>query len=386
LAEKGRKVTVSLIKADVGGWVGHSSSHPALLAKAREILGNSTILEDYYVTEVGDDVQLIMTHYNGVDHEGIHKLAWDALEGAANVAHELHLYGAGQDLLVDAFSGNVKGMGPGAAEFEFVERPSEPLLCFMADKTAPGAWNMPLFRMFADPMTTPGLVIDTKMHDGFIFTVHDALEGKTIDLQTPEESYDLLMFLGAPGRYVIDHIRPKTWTDEWCAVASTTKLTMIAGRYVGKDDPVMMVRCQSGFPAVGEALEPFAFPHIVPGWMRGSHMGPLMPTSQPGSKPSRFDGPPRVICLGFQLANGRLGEPRDMFDDVAFDMARAKANEVGEYLRRHGPFEPHRLPLEELEYTTMAGLQKSLEKRWKDEHVHKMDKSKAKAEGAMELD
>ena len=386
MAETGRKVTLSLIKADVGGWVGHSSSHPQLLAKAREILGNSTVIEDYYVTQCGDDVQLIMTHYHGTDNEEVHKLAWDALEGAANVAHDLHLYGAGQDLLVDAFSGNVKGMGPGAAEIEFVERPSEPVLCFMADKTAPGAWNMPLFRMFADPMTTPGLVIDTKMHEGFIFTVHDALEGKTIDLETPEETYYLLMFLGAPGRYVIDHIRPRKWTDEWCAVASTTKLTMIAGRYVGKDDPVCIVRCQSGFPAVGEALEPFAFPHIVPGWMRGSHMGPLMPTSQAGSHPARFDGPPRVICLGFQMANGRLGEPRDMFDDVSFDMAREKANEVGEYLRRHGPFEPHRLPLEELEYTTMAGLQKSLESRWKEEHVHKMDKSKAKAEGAMELD
>jgi fructose 1,6-bisphosphate aldolase/phosphatase len=385
LAE-GKKLTLSLIKADVGGWVGHSSSHPALLSKAREVLGNSTLIEDYYVTQVGDDVQLIMTHYHGTDDEGVHQLAWTALEEAASVAHEMHLYGAGQDLLVDAFSGNVKGMGPGAAEIEFVERPSEPVLCFMADKTAPGAWNMPLFRMFADPMTTPGLVIDTKMHEGFIFTVHDALEGKRIDLKTPEETYDLLMFLGAPGRYVIDHIRPAKWTDEWCAVASTTKLTMIAGRYVGKDDPVCIVRCQSGFPAVGEALEPFAFPHIVPGWMRGSHMGPLMPTSQPGSHPSRFDGPPRVICLGFQLADGRLGEPRDMFDDVSFDMAREKANEVGEYLRRHGPFEPHRLPLEELEYTTMSGLQKSLADRWEEEQVHTMDKSKAKAEGPMDLD
>ncbi|HEV3234512.1 MAG TPA: fructose-1,6-bisphosphate aldolase/phosphatase [Candidatus Dormibacteraeota bacterium] len=383
---EGKKVTLSLIKADVGGWVGHSSSHPALLAKAREVLGNSTLIEDYYVTQAGDDVQMIMTHYHGIDNEEIHRLAWTALEEAATVAHEMHLYGAGQDLLVDAFSGNVKGMGPGAAELEFVERPSEPVLCFMADKTAPGAWNMPLFRMFADPMTTPGLVIDTKMHEGFIFTVHDAVEGKTIDLQTPNETYDLLMFLGAPGRFVIDHIRPASWSDEWCAVASTTKLTMIAGRYVGKDDPVCIVRCQSGYPAVGEALEPFAFPHIVPGWMRGSHMGPLMPTSVAGGHPSRFDGPPRVICLGFQIADGRLGEPRDMFDDVSFDLARSKANEVGEYLRRHGPFEPHRLPLEELEYTTMAGLQKSLESRWQDEHVHTMDKSKAKAEGPMDLD
>ena len=383
---EGKRVTLSLIKADVGGWVGHSSSHPALLSKAREVLGNSTLIEDYHVTQAGDDLEMIMTHYHGIDDEEIHKLAWTAFEEAAGVAHEMHLYGAGQDLLVDAFSGNVKGMGPGAAEVEFVERPSEPVLCFMADKTAPGAWNMPLFRMFADPMTTPGLVIDTKMHEGFIFTVHDALEGKTIDLKTPEETYDLLMFLGAPGRYVIDHIRPASWSEEWCAVASTTKLTLIAGRYVGKDDPVCIVRCQSGYPAVGEALEPFAFPHIVPGWMRGSHMGPLMPTSVPGGHPSRFDGPPRVICLGFQIANGRLGEPRDMFDDVSFDLARSKANEVAEYLRRHGPFEPHRLPLEELEYTTMAGLQKSLESRWQDETVHKLDKSKAKAEGPMDLD
>jgi fructose 1,6-bisphosphate aldolase/phosphatase len=351
-----RKLTLSLIKADVGGWVGHSSSHPALLRRASEVLGNSSLIEDYYVTQAGDDVQLIMTHYNGTDSADVHKLAWTALEEAASVA-----------------------------EMEFVERPSEPILCFMADKTAPGAWNMPLFRMFADPMTTPGLVIDSKMHQGFIFTVHDALEGKTIDLMCPNESYDLLMFLGAPGRFVIDHIRP-TWTDEWACVASTTKLTMIAGRYVGKDDPVCIVRCQSGLPAVGEALEPFAFPHIVPGWMRGSHMGPLMPTSVAGGHPSRFDGPPRVICLGFQVANGKLGEPRDMFDDVAFDLARQTASKVGEYLRRHGPFEPHRLPLDELEYTTMAGLQKALESRWKDEVVHKMDKSNARAEGAMELD
>ena len=28
----------------------------------------------------------------------------------------------------------------------------------------------------------------------------------------------------------------------------------MAGRYVGKDDPVMIVRCRSGLPAVGEAI------------------------------------------------------------------------------------------------------------------------------------
>lgn len=28
-------------------------------------------------------------------------------------------------------------------------------------------------------------------------------------------------------------------------------------------DPIMMIRCQSGLPAVGEVLEPFAYPHLV---------------------------------------------------------------------------------------------------------------------------
>ena len=52
--------------------------------------------------------------------------------------------------------------------------------------------------------------------------------------------------------------------------------------------------------------------------------------------------------------------------DVAFDPARRLANQAGEYLRRHGPFEPHRLPLDEMEYTTMPQVMKKLEKRFLD--------------------
>lgn len=37
-------------------------------------------------------------------------------------------------MLVDAFSGNVRGMGPGVAEFELEERSSEPIIVFASDK------------------------------------------------------------------------------------------------------------------------------------------------------------------------------------------------------------------------------------------------------------
>ena len=98
--------------------------------------------------------------------------------------------------------------------------------------------------------------------------------------------------------------------------------------------------------------------------MRGSHHGPLMPVTVNESNPSRFDGPPRVIAAGFQLANGKLIGPRDLFDDPAFDESRHQTNIMADFLRRMGPFEPHRLPLEEMEYTTMPEVMKKLAPRF----------------------
>ena len=98
--------------------------------------------------------------------------------------------------------------------------------------------------------------------------------------------------------------------------------------------------------------------------MRGSHNGPLMPVPFYEANPTRFDGPPRVIAAGFQIANGRLIGPHDMFDDPGFDETRKKANHVAEYMRRHGPFEPHRLPLEEMEYTTLPHVLGKLKDRF----------------------
>jgi len=358
----GEKLTLSVIKADIGGWVGHSSVHPRLLEKAEECLSQSKDLIDFHVTHVGDDINLIMTHRLGTDNEEIHKLAFNTFKECTKIAKEMKLYGAGQDLLSDAFSGNVKGMGPGVAEMEFEERPSEPVIVFMADKTEPGAWNFPLYKMFADPFNTIGLVIDPKMHNGFVFEVHDLIENKKVLFSLPEEMYDMLVFVGAPGRFCIKSVYDKN--GNIAATSSTQKLNFLAGKYVGKDDPVCIVRCQSGLPAVGEALEPFANPHLVSGWMRGSHSGPLMPVSVEKSNPTRFDGPPRVVALGFQIAQGKLIGPQDFFADPAYDKAREIANEIANYMRRLGPFEPHRLNLDEMEYTTMPLVMEKLKERF----------------------
>ena len=359
-------VTLSCIKADIGGMVGHSSSHPDILNLGREELEKAKrggLLIDHHVSHCGDDMFLIMTHDRGEDDESVHKLAWDTFIKGTEVAKKLKLYGAGQDLLADAFSGNIKGAGPGSAEMKIEERPSEPIIVFMADKTSAGAFNLPLYKMFADPFNTPGLVIGEPLHKGFAFEVQDVKEHAQITLNSPDEIYDMLVFIGAPSRYAVKRVHNRL-TGEISAVSSTDKLSLIAGRYVGKDDPTMIVRCQGSFPAVGEVIEPFTTPWIVEGWMRGSHHGPLMPVSLKDAHPSRFDGPPRLVALGFQVANGMLIGPNDMFDDPGYDHVRDKANQIGDFLRLHGPFEPHRLPLEEMEYTTMPAVAAKLADRW----------------------
>jgi fructose 1,6-bisphosphate aldolase/phosphatase len=359
-------LTLSIIKADTGGYVGHTAVHPTMLAEADRLARGAVdrgLLLDAKVAACGDDISLIMVHQHGPDAPAIHSFAWDVFQRTTHTAEGLGLYGAGQDLLSDAFAGNLRGMGPGYAELEFVERPSEPVICFLADKTEPGAWNYPLYKMFADPFNTAGLVIDSKMHAGFRFEVHDLYREKRIWFDCPADLYEMLMYIGAPARYVIHSVVSKT-LDETAAATSTQRLSLIAGRYVGKDDPVMIVRAQSGLPAVGEVLEPFAFPYSVAGCMRGSHHAPLMPVGLDQAHPTRFDGPPRVVALGFQIHDGKLIGPRDLFADPSFDESRRQANVAMDYLRRHGPFEPHRLALEDLEYTTMSALEMRLVDRW----------------------
>jgi fructose 1,6-bisphosphate aldolase/phosphatase len=365
------KITVSLIKADVGGYPGHSAVHPDLMEEAKKQMKQAKkdgLLVDYHVLHAGDDLQLLMSHRKGVDSEEIHGLAWETFEAATEVAKELKLHGAGQDLLVDAFSGNIRGMGPGIAEMEFTERGSEPLVAYMMDKTEPGAFNYPIYKIFADPFNTAGLVVDPTMHDGFVFEVWDIKEKTRVSMKCPEELYSLLALIGAKSKYVIKRVYPKETSplpkDEPVAVISTEKLFFTAGKYVGKDDPVALVRSQSGLPALGEVLEPFSLPYLVSGWMRGSHNGPIIPVSFGDAHCTRFDGPPRVVAAGFQISKGRLVGPADLFDDPAYDLARRKATEIADYMRAHGPFEPHRLPIEEMEYTTLPNVLKKLEGRF----------------------
>lgn len=362
------KITVSLIKADIGSIGGHVRTCDIVtdIVSKKVVAGQeSGLIIDLKIWNAGDDTEILMTHTRGVDDEEIHKLAFEALTAGADNARERGLYGAGQDLLKDAFSGNVRGMGPGVAEIEFEERPADPFIVFTADKTAPGAFNYPICRIFADPFNTAGLVIDPKLHGGFTFEIYDIKGDKKVTMQLPEEYYDMLALIGSTEDYVIKRVLSKNEKLGTAAAISTEKLYAVAGKYIGKDDPAAVVRAQSGFPATGEVLEGFALGHLVPGWMRGSHNGPLMPVPLKYSQCTRFDGPPRITGLAFSMKNGKLTEPIDVFDDPAWDLTREQCMYIADYLRRHGPFEPHRLPPASMEYTTLPNVLERLKSRFK---------------------
>ncbi len=362
------RTTLSVIKADIGSVGGHICPSQRVLQCVKDFVATEgrKLVIDSYISYTGDDIAILMTHTRGETDADIHRLAWDAFKAGTAVAKEQGLYGAGQDLLKDAFSGNVRGMGPAVAEMEIDERPNEPFLFFAADKTDPGAYNLPLYLAFADVMHCPGLVLSPKMSKGFRFVIMDVenTEGdRIIELNAPEDIYDIAALLRDNQRFVVEAIFSRA-TGEQAASVSTSRLHNIAGTYTGKDDPVMLVRSQGIFPATGEVLAPFSIGHYVAGCMRGSHTAPLMPVAF-NCPTSYFDGPPLVSCAAFCVHNGKLTEPADTFSHPFWNHVRDKVSRKILEMREQGFSGAAMLPMSELEYTGVVEKLTSLDTRFK---------------------
>jgi fructose 1,6-bisphosphate aldolase/phosphatase len=125
----------------------------------------------------------------------------------------------------------------------------------------------------------------------------------------------------------------------------------------------MLVRVQKNFPATGEILTPYAIAHYVGGFMRGSHIGPLMPVRQ-GTGCSYFDGPPIVSCWAFCVHKGKFTEPVDPFAAPFWDAVRNRAAEKAMEIRRQGFSGPAMLSYSELEYGGIVKILERLDERF----------------------
>ena len=342
------KITVSVIKADVGGIGGHTKPSDGLIKAIRDTVENSgDLLIDHYIGYCGDDTHIVMSHTHGVDNEKIHKLAWDAFMAGTGVAKKEGLYGAGQDLLKDSFSGNVKGMGPGVAELEFEERPNEAFTVFAADKTEPGAFNYPIYRMFVDTLSNTALIVNKSLASGVVMNIMDVEKAQIASLRLWEDKPTIEAALMYPGRYVVDSVYTKE--GEPILDASTDRLHNIAGTYVGKDDPICLVRTQKNFPATEEVGSMFNNPHYVAGNTRGSHNMPLMPVKLNSAASINFCIP-IVEALVFSMHNGKFTGPFDGFSTPDWDYIREIATKKAMAIRSQGFIHPATLVPSELEY------------------------------------
>lgn len=196
--------TLSDIKADSGGKVGHTSPPNHFRSVAEASLQEAKALKLIHGTsellEVGDDGHLLMSHAKGADNNEIHLFAYRTFFRQVWVAETLGYkwYGLGQDLVGEAsagstteelanltdafmelleealpaaerrqvdrlkeayrewkggkgkghkplevFSGNVSGQGPGFAELPLMGAGRIGLLAM--DKTGPSAFNLPIW-------------------------------------------------------------------------------------------------------------------------------------------------------------------------------------------------------------------------------------------------
>ena len=224
------RMTVSVIKADVGSVGGHTKPSARMLDTVRREVSkaiDSGLLIDSFVCHPGDDIAILMTHTKGGRNREVHQFAWNTFLAATSIAKTSGLYGAGQDLLVDAPSGNIRGAGPAVAELTFEHslsgvRPAESFMMFAADKCGPGAYNLPLYLAFADPMYCAGLMLP-QMIKGFCFHIIDmdnTAGDSVIELNAPEDGYHIAALLRDNERFGIDRIVSRTHGEPAAAISS----------------------------------------------------------------------------------------------------------------------------------------------------------------------
>lgn len=276
--------TLSVCALPVGGIAGSAAIFPDILQKAANILkeAEGTLLTDSLVTHVADRLILLMVHEQGASSPMIRALKDAAIAAAKETAEKRRLYCRPAEQIVCGLS--------------FAERDSEPFLLFLADTDSTAFWNPVLLSQFADPFTTPSLTEGR----GFVFCTEDAAM-----YQTPQELHRLI---------------PAAKTSAIVGIALDAD-TPAASAGAGT---VLITRAETPYPSAAELCGIFTRPRISPD-------GVLCPVSlcdgrrlSPGIVP--------VVALGFSVACGKLSGPVDLFDNPAFDAARAAAGNLSRIL------------------------------------------------------
>jgi fructose 1,6-bisphosphate aldolase/phosphatase len=388
---------IKATKADVGGVGGHVVAAEEVKAVVTKLVLESNafrgepIFSSLMVTHTGDDVAVTGIMSENVPMSVVDELLWDALTLGAEKASELGLYGPGQDLVADAFTGNLRGAGPASVVLPLPvrkENPSQTVLLSFADKTEPMAFNYYATGAYLLPRFNSGLVIaSSKMKRGYLMEIVDldtkaqaveagvhprdqkALDGKmeelakglqekVITLRAPEDLFDI-EGLCRSSRFVVARIWSRDEKGDKVQlgyVVSAERLHNIKTKkgftYGGKDDPVLLAFAQGDWPAPGEITSPWATCPMVAGDCRGSHNLHILPVPI-NWQTSYWSGPIlSAVTLSVNIHTGRIGAVSDQFAlGTPWDYVRQRASELAiQFRTAHGIRQPATLHEDELEY------------------------------------
>jgi fructose 1,6-bisphosphate aldolase/phosphatase len=387
-----KRVTITIISANLMRWLGGLSLLPqeiigavsSSLAKARE----EGQIRDFLVYAFGRDIHLqINTLGKGLHQPSVHKLAWAALEAGMSTANDLGFYRPAPD--EDFFSlppeRRLAALNLRMGEFPFTERGSEPIYIAKLINGAAGAFNRALFNLFFHPdkgshqrldgtrfiavvENVPALMAGRKERRVFSFgdrPIEEKLfliypfsrEPLEFNREQVGDWAELLSLIANPaewvvsaiyavnGRFVIhgDELQPTR--HEPVAVVSIES----AHPASSLDDPVLILRLQSGLPAVGEANFSLGadFHFTIGGPQGGYHVG-IMPVTMEEARLSAAEkGLARLVAYTYQsYDNGRIPPAHDIIDVYAQDKVQTTwlQKEAQEFIRpmlQHGEFQPY---------------------------------------------
>jgi len=393
---------VKLTKGDIGGIGGHVEASALVEATVLDYVlrhnrfNKGPIFESVIATHIGDDIAI-----TGVFNEKVIKksglvdgILWDAFNKGTDLATELGLYGPGQDLKVDSFTGNLHGSGLALIVLplpyrEDPSKASQTVVLGTADKTDPGTMNYITSGAYLNEEFNTGLLIaNSAMRNGYLFEIVDvdtkeqAMEAgvpvndkegldkkmselgkteRTVVLDGVKDCRELRTLLMSGSRYVIRRVFLKGKDDqigETGVVVTAERLHNIRTKdgfvYGGKDDPGLLALAQGDWPAPGEITSPIARTPVVAGDCRGSHWLPIYPVPI-CEQTSYWSGPIlSVITMSINLHTGRIGAISDQFArGTPWDTYRQNAAGYMLWFRyAHGSKEPGTLPASDQEYHT----------------------------------
>jgi fructose 1,6-bisphosphate aldolase/phosphatase len=346
--------TIHILSANLSRLLGPELPEPVVEA-ARASLNRpevAKLLRGRWVMAFGDDLHLHLTTYEADFPRGESAQAFatrvgiEAATAAVAKGRQLGLCGPldapGPRQLQDGDL--VKALDLRQLDYPFTERRAEPIFVAKALNASWGFFNRALFNLFFNPDKGSGHRIEGNDFLAMVESVADLRAGKRPRSFAfgPDAGNELLALATDP--------------DEW----RLTEVYAVKGRFnegpykhepaarvSGGRDPVLIGRCQSGLPAVGEFTQAVAEFYFGPGGPDGSYRVGLMPaTFGEAQTPATADGLAKVVAYAYQsYDHGRIpaGDIVDIFAQNPPETRHLQRDALQfiRHMTTHGEFEPY---------------------------------------------